>query len=138
MIVHMTGLYTRLVTYVRLHILILVSFYHDTSYISFIALLLTIILLYFILVIMLLLLALLCTNTFSFTHTHLVASDDPGFARPGFFGHLLILFRCSCDRTFVRSWSFSLLVLIFLSLLSSCYFQFSMYTRFSLYSSSFI
>ena len=71
MIVHMTRLYTSLVTYARLHILTLVvSFYHDTSYISFITLLLTIILLCFISVIMLLLFALLCTNTFSlYTHS---------------------------------------------------------------------
>jgi len=32
MIVHMTGLYTRLVTYARLHVLtLMVSFYYDTS-----------------------------------------------------------------------------------------------------------
>ena len=38
MIVHMTGLYTRLVTYARLHILaFVVSFYHDICYISFMA-----------------------------------------------------------------------------------------------------
>jgi len=73
MIVHMTGLYTRLETYVRLHILTLVvSFYHDISYLSFITLfLILVILLSFISVIMLLLLILLlCTNTFPFTHTH--------------------------------------------------------------------
>ena len=72
MIVHMTGLYTRLVTYARLHILTLAgSFYHDASYTSFITLfLILIILLSFISVIMLLLLTLLlCTNTFPFTHT---------------------------------------------------------------------
>ena len=46
MIVHMTGLYTRLVTYAKLHILTLVvSFYHDTSYISFITLFLILIIL---------------------------------------------------------------------------------------------
>ena len=71
-IAHMTGLYTRLVIYARLHILILVaSFYHDTSDISFIALfLILIILLSFISVIMLLLLTLLvCRNTFLLTYT---------------------------------------------------------------------
>jgi len=68
----MTRLYTRLVTCARLHILTLViSFYHDISYISFIALFLTlIILLSFISVIMLLLLILfLCTSTFPL-HAH--------------------------------------------------------------------
>ena len=46
MIVHMTGLYTRLVTYARLHILTLVvSFYHDISYIPFIVLFLIFIIL---------------------------------------------------------------------------------------------
>jgi len=39
MIIHMTGLDTRLVTYVKLHFLTLVNFfYHDISYISFITL----------------------------------------------------------------------------------------------------
>jgi len=74
MIVHMTRLYIRLVTYAKLCILTLVvSFYHDVSYISFIVLfLILIILLSFISVIILLLLTLLllCTNTFFFTHTH--------------------------------------------------------------------
>ena len=52
MIVRMTGLDTKLVTHDRLHLLTLViSFYHDTSYISFITLfLILIILLSFILV----------------------------------------------------------------------------------------
>jgi len=72
MIAHIIGLYTRLMTYVRLHILTLVAtFYHDTSDISFIPLfLILIILFFFISVIMLLLLILLlCTSTFPFTDT---------------------------------------------------------------------
>jgi len=99
MIVHMTRLYTRLVTYARLYILTLVvSFYHNVSYISFIALFLTlIILLSFILVIMsLLLILLLCMSTFPL-HTHtlirsLLTTLDSHVQN---FGHLLILFRCS-------------------------------------------
>jgi len=73
MIVHMTRLYTRLVTYVRFHILTLVvSCYHDISYISFIVcywywLFCHLLFQFFIL---LLLVWLLCTNTFPFTHTH--------------------------------------------------------------------
>ena len=44
MIVHMTGLYTILVTYVRLYILaLLVFFYHEIRYISFTALFLILI-----------------------------------------------------------------------------------------------
>ena len=62
-IVHMTELYTRLVTYARLHILTLVVFfYHDISYISFITLFLILIILFQF--IMLLLTLFLCTSTF--------------------------------------------------------------------------
>ena len=118
-------LYTRLVTYARLHILrLVVSFYHDTSYISFITLFLTlVILLSFILVIMwLLLILLLCTSIFPL-HT-LIRS-----LLTTLNSHVQVLdtfLYCSGVRVlvrFARSWSFSLLVLVFFcSLLSSCYF----------------
>ena len=112
MIVHMTELYTRLVTYAKLHIFTLMgSFYHDTCYISFITLFfILVILLSFILVIMLLLLILfLCTSTFSFTHTLTRSlSDDSEFVRPdiGRFVSIIQVF----DETvfFAKSWSFSL------------------------------
>ena len=46
MIVHMTGLYTKLVTYARLYILtFFVSYCHEISYISFITLFLILIIL---------------------------------------------------------------------------------------------
>ena len=73
MIVYMTGLYTKLVTYARLDMLTLVvSFCHEISYISFISLfLILIVLLSFISVIMFsLLMLLLYMSTFFFTHTH--------------------------------------------------------------------
>ena len=120
MIVHMTGLYTRLVTYARLHILpLVVSFYHDISYISFITLfLILIILLSFISVIMLLLLTLLLsTSTFPFTHTLIRSLLTTLNSHVQDFGHLLISFRCSCDRTLSEELEFlSLLILIFLPL----------------------
>jgi len=111
MIVHMIRLYTRLVTYARLHILtFVVSFYHDISKISFITLfLILIILLSFISVIMLLLLILLlCTNTFPFINTLIRSLLMTLNSHVQDFGHLLTLFRCSCDRTLREELEFSL------------------------------
>ena len=74
MIVHMTGLYTRLVTYARLHILTLVVFfYHDITYISFRPLfLILIILLSFILVYRVVIAYIIFKHEhfFLYTHTH--------------------------------------------------------------------
>ena len=74
MIVHMTGLYTRLVTYARLHILTLVvPFYHDICYILFIALfLISIILLSFILVyyVVIAYIVVMHEHLSLYTHTH--------------------------------------------------------------------
>ena len=93
----MTRLYTKLVTYGRLYILTLVvSFYHDVSYILFIPLFFTlIILLSFISVIMLLLLTLLYARAYFSLHTltrSLLTTLDSYVQG---FGHLPILFRCS-------------------------------------------
>ena len=109
MIVQMTRLYTRLVTYAKLYILrLVVFFYHDISYISFITLfLILIILLSFISVIMLLLITLLlCTNTFPFTHTLIRSLLTILDSHVQDFGHLLILFRCSYDRTLRKELKF--------------------------------
>ena len=102
MIVHMTGLYIRLVTYARLYILTLVvPYYHDISYISFRVCywywLFCYLLFQFI---MLLLLTLLfCTSTFSFTYTLIRSLLTTLDSHVQGIGHLLILFRYSCDRT---------------------------------------
>jgi len=86
MIVHMIGFYTRLVTYARLHILTLVvSYYHDISFISFIVLFLILIfLLSFILVyhVVIAYLVFMHKHLSLYTHTYYVASDDAEFARP--------------------------------------------------------
>ena len=94
----------------------------DTSYISFIVLFLTlIILLCFISVIMLLLLVLLYTNTFFFTHT-LGCFWRPWIHTSMIFGHLLILFRCSWDRTLREELEFLSHWLYVFLLFYSCYF----------------
>ena len=127
MIVYMTGLYTRLVTYARLHILILVVFfYHDTSYISFISLfLILIMLLSFISVIMLLLVSLLlCTSTFLFTHTHTRSLLTTLDSHVQVIRHFLILFRCSLSSYVSWGAEVSRFCLWYsFSLLPSCYFQ---------------
>jgi len=111
MVVHMTGLYTRLVTYARLHILTLVvSFYHDTSYISFIVLFLTLIIsLSFILVYYVVIAYIVIMHEHFFIYTHSLGR----FWRPWIRTSrvLDIFLYCSSVRVnvrFARSWSFSL------------------------------
>jgi len=88
---------------------------------------------------LLLLMLLLCTSTFLFTYTLIRSLLTTLDSHVQDFGYLLILFRCSCDRTLCEKLEFlSLLALVFLSLLSSYYSRFSMYISFGLYSSSFI
>ena len=112
MIVHMTGLYTRLVTYARLHMFTLVVFfYHDFSYISFITLfLILIILLSFISVyhVVIAYIVLMHEHLSLYTHTHYVASDDPEFACSGFLDTSLYCSGVRVIVRFARSWSFSL------------------------------
>ena len=50
------------------------------------------------------------------THTHYVASDDPGFARPGFLDTFLYCSGVRVIVRFARSWSSLFLILVFLSL----------------------
>ena len=115
----MAGLYTRQVTSARLHILtLLVSFYHDINYISFITLfLILIILLSFISVYHVVIAYIfLCTSTFSL-HTHSLGHFWRSWIRT--FGTLDIFLYCSGVRVivrFARSWSFSRLVLVLFSL----------------------
>ena len=100
MIVHMTGLYTRLVTYARLHIMTLVvSFCHKISYTSSIDLfLILIILLPFIFR-----LSCYCLHCFYARapfplHTHSLGRFWQLWIRTTRILDTL-LFRCSCDRT---------------------------------------
>jgi len=81
----------------------------------------------------------LCTSTFPFTHTLIRllpttrGSHVQDFLVTLYFSGVRVIVR------FARSWSLSLLVLVFYSLLSFCYFLiFSIHIRFSLYSSFFI
>ena len=139
---YMTRLYTRLVTYARLHILTLVVFfYHDTSYTSFIALLLIlIILLSFISVYHVIIAYVVIMHEHLSLYTHSLGRFwRPWIHTSRIFGHLLMLFRCSCDRTlreeseFLSFWFWYSCLFLFLFL----YFSWFMYIRFSFYSSSF-
>ena len=128
MIVHMTGLYTILVTYARLYILrLVVFFYHDISYISFITLfLILIILLSFISVIILLLFTFfLYMSTFLFTHTlirSLLTTLDSHVQ--DFFDNFLYCLGVRVIVRFVRSWSFFLFDSGILTSFYSCFCTF--------------
>ena len=143
MIVHMTGLYTRLVTYARLYILTLVvPCYHDISYILFIVC-------YWYWLFCYLLfsdyhvityIVFLCTSTFLFTHTLIRSLLMTLDSHVQGIGHFFILFKWSCDRTLRKKLEF---LSFDSSILASCYSYFCtlldfMYIRFSLYSSSFM
>ena len=129
--IHMTGLYTRLVTYARLHILTLViSFYHDTSYILFITLLLIFeypVIFYFRLSCCYWLHCFYAREPFplhTHTQTHtlirsLLTTLD--CTSRYWMSYALVQVFLELVR-FARSWSFSLFVLVLLSLLSFCYF----------------
>ena len=125
MIVHMTRLYTKLVTYARLHILILVvSFYHDISYISFIPLFLILIILFFLFQLS------CCYCLYCYyvrVHFPLQIHSLGRFWWPWIHTSRYWMFHV-IDQVFdeivrfARSWNLSLVVLVFLSLLSSCHF----------------
>ena len=99
MIVHMTGLYTKLVTYAKLHILILVACL-QLYQLSFISTALFMLLLFSYLLFLVLNLLLFCTHCLYaralhfFLHTHQVSSDGPEFVRPN-TGCFMLLIRCS-------------------------------------------
>ena len=126
MIIHMTGLYTRLVSYARLYILtLLVFFYHDIRYISFTALFLILI----IFVIFYSLSHCYCLHCYyartpSSLHIHSLGR----FWRPWIrMSRVLDIFLCySGVRVivrFVRSWSFSLFDFGILAFLYFCYYS---------------
>jgi len=127
MIVHMTRLYTRLVTYVRLHILTLVvPFYHDINYISFIALfLILIILLSFISVyhVVIAYIVIMHEHLSLYTHTHSLGRFWRPWIRTSRYWMFHVIDQVFDEIVcFAKSWSLSLVVLVFLSLLSSCHF----------------
>ena len=121
-------------TYARLHVLTLVVFfYHDVSYISFIRFVLDIdffsVIFYFSYHVVIAYIVIMHEHLSIYTHTHthtlirLLLMTLNSHVQD--FEHLLILFRCLCDRTLREELGFlSLLVMVFLSLLSSCYFRF--------------
>jgi len=119
MIVYMTVLYTRLVTYARLYILrFVISFYHDISYISFITLfLILIILLSFISVYHIVTAYIVIIQENLSLYTHSLGR----FWRPCICTFRYWIFYALVQVfvefvRFARSWSFSLLILIFLPL----------------------
>jgi len=139
----MTRLYTRLVTYARLHLLILVasslswyqwyvvlSFVHDIDYsvIFFFS--------YHVFIAQIVIML----NIFLFTHTHTLISSllTTLDLHVQDFGHLLILFRCSLSS--YASWESGVSLFWFWYSFLSCLpfiSWFSIHIRFSLYSSSF-
>jgi len=136
---NMDGWYTRLVTYVRLRILpLVISFYHDINYISFIALVLILII------------------SLSFISVYYVVIAYIIFMHEQlFFTHTLIRSLLTTLDSHVQGigyivqvfvWSYSSrgtgvsphLILVFSSLMSSCYFLIlDICLRFSFYPSSF-
>ena len=126
MVVHLTGLYTRLVTYGRLHILTLVgSFYHDSSYTSFIVLFLILIIsLSFISVYYVVIAYIIFMHEqLFFTHTLIRSLLTTLDSHVQDFGHLSYIVQVFVETvSFARSWSFSLLIPIFLLFLPFCYF----------------
>jgi len=144
MIVHMVGLYTRLVTYVRLYILTLVvSFYYDISYISFIVLFLILIIpLYFISVYHVVIAYIIFIHESSFPYTHIHPLGR--FWRPWIRTSRILDTFLYCSgvcwaRTLREELEFSLFYSGILNSFYSCFRTFSwfMYFRFSFYSSSF-
>ena len=108
-------LYTRLVTYARLHILTLVlSFCHKISYISFISCSWLSYYPSFQFNMLLLLMQLLYTSTFLFTHTHSLGRFWRPWIHMSKILDTFLLFRCSCDRTLREEPEFLFFILVFL------------------------
>jgi len=123
MIVRMTGLYTRLVTYTRLYILTLVvPFYHDISYISFITVLLILIfsVIFYFSIRMLLFTFFYARALFLYTHS-LGRFWRPWICTSRYWMfYALVQVFVELVR-FARSWSLSLLIMG-IHALYSCYF----------------
>ena len=142
MIVYITRLYTRLVTYARLNLLTLViSFYYVVSYTSFIALVfILIILLSFIPVYYVIVTYLIIMHEHSSLHTH-----SPGRflttldLHVQIYDTLFLLCRCSMRPYALRRARVSpYSIPVFLSFLLSYYFLILVYIRFSCYFSLYL
>ena len=136
-------LYTRLVAYARLHILTFVVFFLSWCQLyivhNFVLYISYLVIFYFSSHVVIAYIA-FHARAFLFTHTLIRSLLTTLNSHVQGIGHLLILFRCSCDSTVREEIGVSpFLILVFLPffLFMFLYFSWFMNIRFSLYSNSF-
>ena len=139
MIIHMTGLYTRLVTYARLHILTFIVFflswcqlYFVHNFILYIGYLVIFYFSYHFVIAYIIFMH----EHFSLTHTLIRSLLTTLDSHVQDFGHLLTLLRCSCDRTLREEigvslfWFWYSCLLLFLFLYSSWFHAYQIQSLF--------